>query len=165
MSQPIRIGLLRLVDSAPVLVAQQRGLFEQLGLNVRVSIEPSWSNLADKLTYGVLDAAVMLPPLVLAAAMGLRGPAAKMVVAMGLSQGGNTIVVGRRAARMSRPPNSRPGGWCWSGYGPTAAPTAARHGSPWCTISLPIIGCCAPGSPPAPTRNGMSKPSSPLRSR
>ena len=98
MIQPIRIGLLRLVDSAPVLVAQQRGLFEQLGLNVRVSIEPSWSNLADKLTYGVLDAAVILPPLVLAAAMGLRGPAAKMVVAMGLSQGGNTIVVGNRAA-------------------------------------------------------------------
>lgn len=92
MIQPMRIGLLRLVDSAPVLVAQQRGL------NVRVSIEPSWSNRADKLTYGVLDAAVILPPLVLAAAMGLRGPAAKMVVAMGLSQGGNTIVVGNRAA-------------------------------------------------------------------
>ncbi len=98
MSQPIRIGLLRLVDSAPVLVAQEKGLFAQLGLNVEVSIEPSWSNLADKLTYGMLDAAVMLPPLVLAAAMGLRGPPAKMVVVMGISQGGNTIVLGNRAA-------------------------------------------------------------------
>ena len=98
MSQPIRIGLLRLVDSAPVLVAQQRGLFEQLGLDVHISVEPSWSNLADKLTYGMLDAAVMLPPLVLAAAMGLRGPAAKMVVAMGLSQGGNSIVLSNQAA-------------------------------------------------------------------
>jgi len=109
MSQPIRIGLLRLVDSAPVLVAQQRGLFADLGLDVEISIEPSWSNLADKLTYGMLDAAVMLPPLVLAAAMGLRGPAAKMVVAMGLSQGGNTIVLGNRAAdRVASP--QQPGG-------------------------------------------------------
>jgi len=98
MSQTIRIGLLRLADSAPVLVAQERGLFARLGLDVAIAIEPSWSNLADKLTYGVLQAGVMLPPLVLAAAMGLRGPAAKMVVAMGLSQGGNTIVVGERAA-------------------------------------------------------------------
>jgi ABC-type nitrate/sulfonate/bicarbonate transport system substrate-binding protein len=98
MSQPIRIGLLRLVDSAPVLVAQQRGIFAELGLDVEISVEPSWANLADKLTYGMLDAAVMLPPLVLAAAMGLRGPAAKMVVAMGLSQGGNTIVLGNQAA-------------------------------------------------------------------
>lgn len=98
MSRPIRIGLLRLVDSAPVLVAQERGLFAGLGLNVEISIEPSWANLADKLTYGMLDAAVMLPPLVLAAAIGLRGPPAKMVVVMGISQGGNTIVLGNRAA-------------------------------------------------------------------
>ena len=98
MIKPIRIGLLRLVDSAPVIVAQQRGLFEDLGLNVAISIEPSWSNLADKLTFGMLDAAVMLPPLVLAAAMGLRGPPAKMVVAMGISQGGNTVVLGNQTA-------------------------------------------------------------------
>ena len=109
MSQPIRIGLLRLVDSAPVLVAQQRGLFADLGLDVEISVEPSWSNLADKLTYGLLDAAVMLPPLVLAAAMGLRGPAAKMVVAMGLSQGGNTIVLGNRAAERVASPELPPG--------------------------------------------------------
>ena len=109
MSQPIRIGLLRLVDSAPVLVAQQRGLFAALGLDVQISVEPSWSNLADKLTYGLLDAAVMLPPLVLAAAMGLRGPAAKMVVAMGLSQGGNTIVLGHRAADLVASPTQPAG--------------------------------------------------------
>ncbi len=98
MSQTIRIGLLRLVDSAPVVVAQERGIFEELGLDVELSVEPSWANAADKLTYGLLDAAVMLPPLVLAAVMGLRGPKARMVVPMGLSQGGNTIVLGNEAA-------------------------------------------------------------------
>lgn len=93
MSKPIRIGLLRLVDSAPVLVAQADGLFRDQGIDVTISIEPSWSNIADKLTYGVLDAAVMLPPLALAACAGLRGPKARLVVPMSLSQGGNTIVL------------------------------------------------------------------------
>ena len=98
MTTPIRIGLLRLVDSAPVMVAEQRGLFSELGLDVTLSVEPSWSNTADKLAYGLLDAAVMLPPLALAAAMGLRGPPAPIIVPMGLSQGGNTIVLGNLAA-------------------------------------------------------------------
>jgi ABC-type nitrate/sulfonate/bicarbonate transport system substrate-binding protein len=95
VNTPVRIGLLRLVDSAPVLLAQERGLFARLGLEVSLSIEPSWSNTADKLTYGILDAAVMLPPLALAAAIGLRGPQAQLIVPMGLTQGGNTIVLGR----------------------------------------------------------------------
>ena len=98
MTQPVRIGLLRLVDSAPVIVAQADGLFAEHGLDVRISIEPSWSNIADKLTYGVLDAAVMLPPLALAACAGLRGASARLVVPMSLSQGGNAIVTSIEAA-------------------------------------------------------------------
>jgi two-component system, oxyanion-binding sensor len=98
MSKPIRVGLLRLVDSAPVIVAQADGLFRAQGLDVQISIEPSWSNIADKLTYGVLDAAVMLPPLALASCAGLRGPKARLVVPMSLSQGGNAIVLGNQAA-------------------------------------------------------------------
>jgi NitT/TauT family transport system ATP-binding protein/nitrate/nitrite transport system substrate-binding protein len=93
----IRIGVLRLVDSAPVLVAAERGLFAGLGLEVTVEVEPSWANIADKLTYGLLDAAVMLPPLALAAAMGLRGPATKLLVPLSLSQGGNTVVLSPEA--------------------------------------------------------------------
>jgi NitT/TauT family transport system ATP-binding protein/nitrate/nitrite transport system substrate-binding protein len=92
MSKPIRLGLLRLVDSAPVILAEARGLFRDQGIDVQISIEPSWSNIADKLTYGVLDAAVMLPPLALAACAGLRGPKARLLVPISLSQGGNAIV-------------------------------------------------------------------------
>ena len=98
MTQPIRIGVLRLVDSAPVILAEASGLFHDQGIDVQISIEPSWSNIADKLTYGVLDAAVMLPPLALAAAAGLRGPKARLVVPMSLSQGGNTIVANNEIA-------------------------------------------------------------------
>ena len=98
MSKPIRVGLLRLADSAPVIVAEADGLFREQGINVEISIEPSWSNIADKLTYGVLDAAVMLPPLALAACAGLRGPKARLVVPLSLSQGGNAIVTSQQAA-------------------------------------------------------------------
>src|SRR4051794_13034010 len=92
MTKPVRVGVLRLVDSAPVVLAEARGFFRDQGLDVQISIEPSWSNIADKLTYGVLDAAVMLPPLALAACAGLRGPKAKLLVPLSLSQGGNAIV-------------------------------------------------------------------------
>lgn len=109
MSTPVRIGLLRLTDSAPVMVARARGFFEALDLSVTLSIEPSWANIADKLAYGLLDAAVMLPPLALASAMGLRGLAVKLIVPMGISQGGNTIVLGGEAFQTSapQPPGAR----------------------------------------------------------
>ena len=86
-------------------------MFQALDLDPVLSIEPSWANIADKLTYGLLDAAVMLPPLVLASALGLRGAAAKLIVPMGLSQGGNTIVLGGEAIKESdRPAARRPPG-------------------------------------------------------
>jgi len=115
MTETVRIGLLRLVDSAPVMVAQAEGFFASLGLDVEISIEPSWSNVVDKLSFGLLDAAVMLPPLALAAAAGLRGPKAKLVVPLSLSQGGNAIVLGPAAeaalASSTHPPRLRLREW------------------------------------------------------
>jgi ABC-type nitrate/sulfonate/bicarbonate transport system substrate-binding protein len=95
---PIRIGALRLADSASLAVAQEWGLFEQLGVEAQISVEPSWANLLDKLAYGLLDAAVMLPPLVLAANLGLRGPPTRILVPLGISQGGNAVVLAPEAA-------------------------------------------------------------------
>ena len=109
MSTRIRIGMLRLTDSAPVAVAKARNLFKPLAIDAVLSIEPSWANIADKLSYGLLDAAVMLPPLALSLAIGLRGPPAKLIVPMGLSQGGNTIVLRGEAPRDAAglPPGAR----------------------------------------------------------
>jgi NitT/TauT family transport system ATP-binding protein/nitrate/nitrite transport system substrate-binding protein len=90
---PLRLGLLRLTDSAPILLAQQRGIFARHGVEVSLHIEPSWANIADKLAYGLLDGAVMLPPLALAMAAGLRGPVADIVIPMGISRGGNSITL------------------------------------------------------------------------
>ena len=95
---PVRIALLRLTDSAPVIMAEALGLFARAGLEVEISIEPSWANVADKLSYGLIDGAVMLPPLAFAIALGLRGPKAEVIVPMSLSSGGNSVTFSRDIA-------------------------------------------------------------------
>jgi NitT/TauT family transport system ATP-binding protein/nitrate/nitrite transport system substrate-binding protein len=91
----IRIGLVRLTDAAPVIIAAEKGLFADRGLDVRLSVEPSWANIADKLTYGQIDAAVMLPPLALAVSLGLRGAGVPLIVPMSLSLNGNSVTVSK----------------------------------------------------------------------
>jgi ABC-type nitrate/sulfonate/bicarbonate transport system substrate-binding protein len=93
MKRHLRLGLLRLVDSAPVVMAETEGLFAAEGFGVSISIEPSWANIADKLSFGALDAAVILPPLAIAIAAGLRGVSRRLILPMSLSAGGNAVTV------------------------------------------------------------------------
>lgn len=111
MSKPICVGVLRLVDSAPIIVAEATGLFREQGINVEISIEPSWSNVVDKLAQGALDAAVMLPPLVLMSCAGFCGPKARLVVPMSLSQGGNAIVTSSKIGVSRSLYGLQPGRW------------------------------------------------------
>ena len=94
----MRIGLLRLTDAAPVVFAGAHGLFAGEGVAVELVVEPSWANLADKLSYGLLDAAVMLPPLALAMTLGLRAAGAPLIVPMSLSLNGNSVTLSQRLA-------------------------------------------------------------------
>lgn len=91
MAENIRLGLLRLSDAAPVVLARDLDIFAAHGLKVELHVEPSWANVADKLSYGLLDGAVMLPPLALACALGLRGRRTDLVVPMSLSANGNAV--------------------------------------------------------------------------
>ena len=109
----VRLGLLRLADSLPALVAERQGLFAAEGLDVQINVEPSWSNVADKLAFGALDAAVMLPPLALAAAAGLRGPRTRLLVPMALSEGGNSVVLDAEAAAAAGCGDIRPHRTAW----------------------------------------------------
>jgi two-component system, oxyanion-binding sensor len=98
MTEPptrIRIGLLRLTDSAPLIVAQEFGFFADEGIEATLSVEPSWANVADKLAHGALDAASFLPPLAFALALGLRGGAQPLVIPFVLSLGGDTVTLER----------------------------------------------------------------------
>ncbi|MBR0647992.1 CmpA/NrtA family ABC transporter substrate-binding protein, partial [Plastoroseomonas hellenica] len=96
---PMRLGLLRLTDAAPVALAATRGFFAAEGVAVSLSVEPSWANVADKLAYGLLDAAVLPPPLGLAMEFGLRPAATRLIVPLSLSLNGNSIVLAEALAK------------------------------------------------------------------
>jgi len=95
----MRIGLLKLTDAAPVIMAQELELFAAEDLEVDLSIEPSGANIADKLAHGFLDAAVIAPPLAFAMALGLRGRACPIIIPQSLNLGGNTVTLGTSLAR------------------------------------------------------------------
>ena len=92
----MRIGLLKLTDSAPVIVAQELGFFAEENVPALLSVEPSWGNIADKLAHGFLDAAVIVPPLAFALTLGLRGPACGLIVPQAINLGGNSITLSRK---------------------------------------------------------------------
>ncbi len=87
-----------MTDSAPVIVAHEFGFFADEGLDVALSVEPSWANVADKLAYGALDAAVIVPPLAFAVSLGLRGPAEPLIIPYNVSLGGDTITLAKGVA-------------------------------------------------------------------
>lgn len=98
-AQPkMRIGLLRLTDGAPVIAAYEFGFFADEGLEVELFVEPSWANIADKLAYGFLDAAVIVPPLAFLVHLGLRGIAEPLLIPYAISANGNTITLSRTLA-------------------------------------------------------------------
>jgi ABC-type nitrate/sulfonate/bicarbonate transport system substrate-binding protein len=94
----LRIGFLRLTDSAPVIVAGEFGYFAEEGVDVELLEEPSWANIADKLSYGFLDAAIIVPPLAFAIELGLRGISQQLIIPAAVSLGGNTVTLSRDLA-------------------------------------------------------------------
>lgn len=92
-ADPVRLGMVRLTDAAPLVYAFARGLFERAGVDVRLAVEPSWANVADKLAWGLLDGAVMLSPLAIAMTLGLRGKRTELVIPAGVSLNGNAITL------------------------------------------------------------------------
>src|SRR3954463_6686298 len=69
----LRLGFVPLTDAAPLLVAQELGLFDAVGLRVTLSAESAWAAVRDKLAFGALDAAHLLGPMPIALTAGLGG--------------------------------------------------------------------------------------------
>ena len=90
----IEVGYLRLSDSAPLIMAQELGLYEKYGLTVTLVREVSWANIRDRLVIGELDAAQMLAPLPLATTLGAGGMRADVITGLTLSLNGNAVTLG-----------------------------------------------------------------------
>jgi nitrate/nitrite transport system substrate-binding protein len=142
----VRLGFLRLTDSAPVVMAQELGLYGKYGLEVTLQREVSWANVRDKLATGDLDAAQMLAPLPLATALGAGGMRADVITGLALSLNGNAITVspalaaqieerGGEAASSARSTALALGRWLGEG-GPAAPLTFASAHSFSCHTFL-----------------------------
>jgi nitrate/nitrite transport system substrate-binding protein len=89
----LELGFVPLTDCAPLAVALHKGYFDKYGLNVKLSREPSWSNIRDKVAAGLLDGAQMLAGMPIATTLGL-GPVQKhTITAFSMDLNGNGITV------------------------------------------------------------------------
>ncbi|MEL6450033.1 MAG: CmpA/NrtA family ABC transporter substrate-binding protein [Pseudomonadota bacterium] len=101
---PIRLncGYVPLVDSAPLIVAQEMRFAADEGLALNLLRQPSWAALRDLLALGHLDVAHMLSPMPAAMSLGLSGPAAQIDALMVLSVNGTVVGVSTQMAQAMR---------------------------------------------------------------
>jgi len=89
----LRVGYVPLTDCAPIVMAQELGLYKKYGLNVVLSQELGWASVRDKIIHGELDAAHALAAMPLAASLGLNSVPCECVTALVLNLNGNAITL------------------------------------------------------------------------
>ena len=89
----LRLGFVPLTDCAPLVIAQEKGLFRKHGLDVVLSRQVSWANIRDKVVAGVLDGAQMLASMPIATTLGLGEVKKPTITALSLDLNGNAITV------------------------------------------------------------------------
>ena len=89
----LRLGFVPLTDCAPIVMAQELGLFKQFGLNVELSRELGWATIRDKIIHRELDAAHALAAMPVAATLGLGSIPCDCLTALVLNLNGNAITL------------------------------------------------------------------------
>ena len=89
----LSLGYMRLSDSAPIILAQELGLYADYGLNVSLHLKVSWANIRDKMIAGCFDACQMLAPMGMATTLGVAGIRAPIISGLVLSLNGNGITL------------------------------------------------------------------------
>lgn len=90
---PIRLGFVALADCAPIVMAQELGLFAKYGVAVELRREVGWATIRDKIIYGELEAAHAPAGLVVAASCGLGSIQAECLTGIVLNLQGNAITL------------------------------------------------------------------------
>ena len=90
---PIRVGFVALADCAPLVMAQELGLFAKYGVEVELHREVGWATIRDKIIYGELDAAHAPAGLVVAANCGLGSIQTDCLTGLVLNLQGNAITL------------------------------------------------------------------------
>jgi ABC-type nitrate/sulfonate/bicarbonate transport system substrate-binding protein len=87
------VGFMPLLDCASLVVAVERGFAAEEGLDLRLVRETSWANIRDRVIVGQFDAAHMLAPMPIAAALGIGHVKTPLIAPFSLGLGGNAITV------------------------------------------------------------------------
>lgn len=88
----LKFGFIKLTDCAPLVIAKERGFFEDEGLNVELEAQSNWKVLLDRVIDGQLDGAHMLAGQPIGATIGF-GTKAHIITAYSLDYNGNGITV------------------------------------------------------------------------
>lgn len=98
MSTALRLGYVPLTDAAPLILAHELGFARGERLEMELVPARSWAFLRDMLALGRIEAAQMLAPMPVAAAMGLGPGLAAVDALMVLAVGGDVIGLSRALA-------------------------------------------------------------------
>jgi nitrate/nitrite transport system substrate-binding protein len=88
----LKLGFIKLTDCAPLIVAKEKGFFNDEGLNVELEAQANWKILLDRVISGELDGAHMLAGQPIGATIGF-GTQADVVTAFSMDLNGNGITV------------------------------------------------------------------------
>lgn len=94
-SKPLLVGFIPEADCAPIVVAQELGLYKKYGLAVELQRELSWGNIQYKITRRQLHAAHAPASLPFLINLGLTPEKCACVAGMVLSLQGNAITISR----------------------------------------------------------------------
>ncbi|MFQ3669835.1 MAG: CmpA/NrtA family ABC transporter substrate-binding protein [Verrucomicrobiia bacterium] len=88
----LKLGFIKLTDCAPIVIAHEKGFFEDEGLHVTIEAQANWKVLLDRVISGELDGAHMLAGQPIAATIGI-GSQAHIITAYSMDLNGNAITV------------------------------------------------------------------------
>lgn len=88
----LKFGFIKLTDCAPIVIAKEKGFFDDEGLSVGVIAQPNWKTLLDNVISGELDGAHMLSGQPIAATIGF-GTNAHIITPFTMDLNGNGITV------------------------------------------------------------------------
>jgi len=89
----LKLGFIRLTDSAPLIVAREKGFYAEEGLDVTLLRQNSWSLIRDKVASGELDGAHMLGPLVASSWLEDSNASSPFTTALALNLNGAGLTV------------------------------------------------------------------------
>jgi nitrate/nitrite transport system substrate-binding protein len=98
----LTLGFIKLTDCAPIIIAREKGFFEDEGLFVTLKAQANWKVLLDGVISGELDGAHMLAGQPLGATIGF-GTKGGVVTAFSMDLNGNATTVSNEVWALMKP--------------------------------------------------------------